>query len=52
MQENGKDNILKKKKKLGDVLVEQGVITNDQLMEALTKQKVTKSRLGATLIEM
>lgn len=52
MQENGKDNILKKKKKLGDVLVEQGVITNDQLMEALAKQKVTKSRLGATLIEM
>lgn len=37
-------------KRLGDVLIEAGLITIEQLNEALEKQKETKSRLGEVLI--
>lgn len=41
----------RKKIRLGDLLVEQGVITNDQLMQALADQRSTGRKLGQTLIE-
>lgn len=40
-----------KKIRLGDLLVEQGVITNDQLMSALEAQKITGNKLGRVLID-
>ena len=42
----------RKKKRLGDLLVEAGTITMDQLMDALGKQKETGKKLGDTLIEL
>lgn len=36
--------------RLGDLLIDAGVITNDQLMQALAAQKETHQRLGETLI--
>ncbi len=41
-----------KRIRLGDLLVQSGVITNDQLMEALGEQRKTGRKLGATLTEM
>lgn len=41
-----------KTKRLGDMLVSLNIITNDQLMEALGKQKETKEKLGRTLIDL
>ncbi len=41
----------KNRRKLGDLLVEQGVITNEQLVEALTEQKSSKAKIGDVLIE-
>ncbi|MEX2130477.1 MAG: GspE/PulE family protein [Pseudohongiellaceae bacterium] len=38
--------------KLGDLLIEKGVITEDQLRIALLEQKTRKKRIGAVLIEM
>ncbi len=40
-----------KKIRLGDLLVEQGAITNDQLMAALQEQKSTGNKLGRVLID-
>ena len=40
------------KKRLGDLLVEAGVINNDQLVEALSKQRAMGKRLGEALIEL
>lgn len=40
------------RKRLGDMLVEANVITNDQLMEALARQKESGSRLGEILVDM
>ncbi|MGI6227732.1 MAG: GspE/PulE family protein, partial [Peptococcales bacterium] len=42
---------MKKHKKLGDMLVDSGVITLAQLEEALKKQKGTDKKLGQVLIE-
>ncbi len=42
----------RKKVRLGDLLVESGVISNDQLMQALAAQKRTGQKLGRTLIEL
>ncbi|MCL7748101.1 type II secretion system ATPase GspE [Halalkalibacter alkaliphilus] len=41
-----------KRKRLGDLLVESGMITQDQLMNALQEQKKTKARLGDQLVTM
>ncbi len=41
-----------KKIRLGDLLVADGKITEDQLMTALAKQKETGYRLGRTLVEL
>ncbi|WP_078430218.1 GspE/PulE family protein [Alkalihalobacterium alkalinitrilicum] len=43
---------IQKRRRLGDLLVEAGVITEDQLMEALHEQKATKNRLGDQLVQM
>jgi MSHA biogenesis protein MshE len=40
----------RKKIRLGDLLVEKGLISNDQLMQALAAQKKTGHKLGRTLI--
>ena len=40
------------RKRLGDILIEANVITQDQLMQALARQKEIGKRLGETLIEM
>ncbi|MFO6423234.1 GspE/PulE family protein [Motilimonas sp. KMU-193] len=39
----------KLKKRLGDLLVEDGIITEDQLMQALAEQRKNGRKLGATL---
>lgn len=39
------------RKRLGDILVEAGLITGEQLQEALTKQKILGKRLGKVLVE-
>ena len=38
-------------KRVGDLLISAGLITNDQLIKALAAQKGTKRRLGTVLIE-
>lgn len=42
----------RKKKRLGDILVSEGVITEEQLEEALSRQKVMGKKLGAILVEL
>lgn len=42
----------RKKKRLGDILVSEGVITEDQLSEALEKQRGSGKKLGAMLVEL
>ncbi|MDO5521441.1 MAG: ATPase, T2SS/T4P/T4SS family [bacterium] len=46
------DSYRRKKKRLGDLLVNAAVITQAQLMEALEKQKKTSTKLGETLIDL
>jgi len=46
------DGFYGKKKRIGDLLVAAGVISEDQLIEALEYQKGTQKRLGNTLIEL
>ena len=41
----------RKKIRLGDLLVEAGSITQEQLMSALEKQKKTGMKLGVTLVD-
>jgi len=42
----------KLKMRLGDLLVHEHIITNEQLMQALNNQKATGRKLGDTLIEL
>ena len=42
----------RRKKRRGDLLIDAGVITSEQLSQALDKQKQTRQKLGATLMEM
>lgn len=42
----------KLKMRLGDLLVHEHIITNDQLMQALNSQKTSGRKLGDTLIEL
>ncbi len=39
-------------KKLGDILIESGLLTEEQLQEALLKQKTGGRKLGETLVDM
>ena len=41
-----------KKKRLGEYLVEKGLVNNDQVQKALEEQKKAGARLGQTLIEL
>ena len=43
---------MNKKVRLGDVLMDEGIITLDQLNQALTRQQETKHKLGETLVEL
>lgn len=43
---------VREKKRLGDMLLTEGVITQQQLMAALEKQKSSKLKLGMILIEL
>ena len=43
---------MNKKVRLGDVMMDEGIITLDQLNQALTKQQETKHKLGETLVEL
>ncbi len=45
-------NPTKQRKRLGDTLVEAGLITADQLKEALARQKAVGLRLGRVLVEL
>ena len=40
------------KKKLGEILLKSGLITEAQIEEALDKQRKTGERLGSTLVEL
>jgi type IV pilus assembly protein PilB len=40
------------KKRLGDILIEKKLLTEDQLAEALKQQKLRKERLGRVLVEL
>ncbi len=42
----------KMKIRIGDLLVQSGVISEPQLMEALQRQKDTRQKLGRTLISL
>ena len=42
----------RKRKRLGDLLVDAGVVTSEQLGEALKKQRELGLKLGETLIEL
>ena len=42
----------RKKRRLGDILVSEGVITEEQLTEALEKQRGTGKKLGITLVDL
>lgn len=42
----------KLKMRLGDLLVHEHIITNEQLMQALNSQKTTGRKLGDALIEL
>lgn len=49
---NDKPAGVRQKIRIGDLLVKHGVISEDQLMTALTRQKKTGTKLGNTLVEM
>ena len=40
------------KKRIGEILIEQGLLTNEQLVEALTAAKKTATPIGSTLVSM
>ncbi len=42
----------KKKLRIGDLLVDSGIINEDQLKQALNEQRSTGRRLGQTLVQM
>lgn len=40
------------KRRLGEIVVERGLITNEQLQQALDHQRLTGGKLGETLVEL
>jgi MSHA biogenesis protein MshE len=46
------DQVRRKKVRIGELLLENGLITNEQLNAALTEQKRTGRRIGRTLTDM
>jgi hypothetical protein len=47
-----KDGAFPEKSRLGDVLIESGIITKEQLAEALQIQKETKEKIGRILANL
>ncbi|MBQ7284017.1 MAG: type II secretion system protein GspE, partial [Oscillospiraceae bacterium] len=45
-------SFIKEKKRIGDLLLGESVITEEQLQEALAAQKTNRKKLGATLVEL
>ncbi|MCG6507735.1 MSHA biogenesis protein MshE, partial [Vibrio parahaemolyticus] len=43
---------IKLRKRLGDLLVEEGIVSEQQVEQALSAQRQTGSKLGSTLIEL
>ena len=43
--------LIRKKMRLGDVLINEGAITEEQLQKGLELQKQTGQRLGITLVD-
>ena len=43
---------MSKRKKLGEILIESGIVSEDQLMSALALQKKSGKMIGQTLIEL
>lgn len=43
---------IKEKKRIGDMLLAEGLISEDDVSEALSRQKQTRQKLGTTLVEM
>lgn len=52
MKSNMIQSFGRKKKRLGDLLVDAGILTEEQLVEALQRQKEKQQKLGITLIDM
>ncbi len=52
MLNNLTQGVVRKKKRLGDLLVDAGVLSERELSEALMKQKEKQQKLGMTLIDM
>lgn len=52
MQRDNADGFLRRKKRLGDLLIEVNVITPEQLQKALETQKVEKKKLGTILVDL
>ncbi len=48
----GVDSLTPNRRRLGDILLEEGIITPKQLEEALERQKETGAFLGQTLVEL
>lgn len=51
MAKNNKEKETKPQKKLGEILLDQAVITENILKETLSEQRVTRERLGEILVE-
>lgn len=51
-QRPNNDGFLRRKKRLGDLLIEANVIDDEQLKKALDMQKVEKKKLGSMLVQL
>ena len=52
MQRDNADGFLRRKKRLGDLLIEENVINQEQLQKALEAQKTEKKKLGTLLVDL
>lgn len=52
MRRTDADGFLRRKKRLGDLLIDQNIITEEQLKKALDRQKTEKKKLGSLLVEL
>ena len=43
---------LRKKKRIGDMLIEEGIITQEQLEDALEKNKTARKKIGEMLVDL
>lgn len=52
VQRDNADGFLRRKKRLGDLLIEENVINQEQLQKALEAQKTEKKKLGTLLVDL